>query len=463
MNVLLLNPPSEKGFIRSGRWTRTTRANQSWYPIWLAYCTGFLQQHGFNCELIDASVEGINYDSVYIRVKYLKPDVILYYWCYDNMEDDLAFADVLAKYSRVILVGPWSLCATDVLQKTKRIHVMTYGEFEHTCLELLTTNHYSNVNGVIWRNHIDNTIHINPRRPLCSTQELDSMPFVTSVYRQFLNPKNYRQTSLKFPFIDLFGARGCPSNCTYCVWTRAFQNGPSYRPRSIKNVINELWYIKNSLPEIKQVFFQDDTLPPKRATELSQAILNEKLNICWGGYSRAEQSYETLKLMKESGCRTLHIGYESPIQSNLNLIQKGIEVKQMKEFANNIKKLNMWTSATFMLFPWMTEKEIKFTIKWAKSIKPKRINFIQAQAYPNTPYFNKLKLFSEHSNTTLPTDNGPRCVGKLMSTEEMKKWEQWSFKQFYFYNPRFYYEVLKSPREWKQVLKDAEGLLNFLG
>lgn len=213
MRVLALNPPSEKGFIRTGRWTRKSRGNQSWAPVWLAYCVGFLQQHGFEVELYDASAKGTSYDAIYYMVKILKPEVILFYWCYDNMKDDLEFADLLAKFSQIILVGPWSLCAPDALLQTKRVHIMTYGEFEHTVLEILETNHYTDVKGVIWRNHIDNTIHKNPPRPLCSSKDLDEMPFVTSIYRQFLNLKWYRQTSLRFPFVDLFTARGCPNRC----------------------------------------------------------------------------------------------------------------------------------------------------------------------------------------------------------------------------------------------------------
>lgn len=450
MQILVLNPPSEKGFIRSGRWTRKSRASQNWYPIHLGYATGVLQQHGFNCGLLDASASNISYDQTYLYItKVLKPDVVLFFWCYDNMEDDLTFADLLAKYTQVILVGPWSLCAPEALSQTKRINIMTYGEFEHTILEILETNHYTDVKGVIWRNHINGEIIKNPPRPLCSSQELDEMPFVTSIYKQFLNIKLYRQTSLRYPFVDLFTARGCPNRCSFCVWPRAFQGGPSYRARSISNVIDEFKYIKTNLPEVKQVWFQDDTMPQKHALELSQAILDVKLKIVWGCYSRAELSYNTLKLMKESGCRTLHIGYESPIQINLDIIHKDLTVDQMKEFAGNVKKLNMWSSATFMIFPWQTPAEIKFTINWAKSICPKRMNFIQAQAYPNTPFADALKTMAEEHQP-------------LMSFEEMKKWEQWGFKHFYVYNPKFWWEVIKNPRGWKQVTKDAWGLLQFL-
>ena len=375
------------------------------------------------------------------------------------MHEDLLFADKLGKFSKVILVGPWSFCAPNALLQTKRIDVATYGEFEHTALELVQSDDYANIKGIIWRG-LNNKIYKNPPRPLCSSEELDDMPFVTSVYKQFLDLRDYRQTSLKFPFVDLFSSRGCPYRCSYCLWICGYQNmSPNrYRTRSIKNVINELWWIKHNLPEVKQVFFQDDTLTQSRAIEISQAIIDEDLNMCWGGYSRAEQSYETLSLMKQSGCRTLHIGYESPIQKNLDLIQKDITVEQMKEFATNIKKLDMWTSATFMIFPWMIPEEIKFTIKWCKQIKPKRMNFIQAQGYPNTPYHNTVKSFAEHPEV-MPFGEKPV---KLMSYEEMLKWEQWGFKQFYLYNPRFWWEVIKSPLGWKNVLTDALGLISFL-
>ena len=463
--VLCLNPPSAKGFIRNGRWTRQSRGNQSWYPIFLSYLCGFLQKHNFNVGILDASTQNMSEDICYLYItKVLQPTTIFYYWSFDSLQSDLAFADRLAQYSQVVLVGPWSLCAPEALLQTKNVHIMSYGEFEYTCLDILKGTPVSKIQGIIWRD-VQNVLHTNPSRPLCSTQELDNMSFVTQIYSEFLNIKNYHQTSLKFPFIDLFGSRGCPGGkygaCTYCQWVQAFQGGPSYRSRSIKNIIEELWFIKNNLPEVKQIFFQDDTLPQKHVIELSLAISNEKLNICWGGYSRAELSFDTLKLMKESGCRTLHIGYESPIQENLDIIHKGLTVEQMKEFATNIKKLNMWTSATFMLFPWMTPEEIKFTINWAKSIKPKRMNFIQAQGYPNTQYAEMIKQFTNHPDIIIPS-NTPRFVGKLMSFEEMKKWEQWGFKQFYIYNPHFWIEVLSHPKEWKNVYQDAKGLLQFL-
>ena len=461
--ILLLNPPSPEGFMRTGRWTSQTRANQSWTPIHLAYCTGFLDQHGFNCGLLDASVKNMSYEEAYLYItRVLTPDIIFYYWCYDNITSDLAYADRLALHSKVILVGPWSLCAPEALLLTKRINIMTYGEFEYTCLELLQDIHYTNIKGIIWRNHIDNTIHTNPPRPLCTPQELDDMPFVSETYKNFLDLKLYRQTSFKHPFLDLFTARGCPNACSYCTWIRAFQGGPSYRARSIKNVIEELWWIKNNLPEIKQIFFQDDTLPSKRAIELSQAIIDENLNICWGGYSRAEQSLETLELMRESGCETLHIGYESISDKTLSIIKKGITFEQIQTFTQNLNKSGISYCAGFMIFPWQTKEEIYQLIKFVKkNISPRvhtRFSFAHLLAYPNTPICQTLKDFAEHPDIMFFNEKPV----KLLSEKEMIELEKKGFIEFYIKNPKWWLTIATHPKEWRKTWKDAVGLIKFL-
>lgn len=443
MKVLLLNPPSEKGYIRSGRWTRKSRANQQWYPIWLGYATALLQREGHECLLLDAGAENLDLYQTTTRMKKFSPDLVAFYWSYDTAGHDLYFAEAVQKTYDVVLVGPWSFCLPDSLDVVD-VKFMTHGEFEHTLLALANDVSPSNIAGLSYK--IKGLVYHNAPVKLCSPEELDRIPFVTEVYNKFLNLNNYRQTSFRLPFVDLLGARGCPYHCTFCLWIRAFQGGPSYRPRSIKNVMEELWYIKNEMPQVKQIHFQDDTLPPKRARELSQAILDEGLSVCWGGYSRADQSYETLALMKESGCRTLHVGYEVPIQRHLDLIQKDMKVEQMQEFAEYIQKLGMWTCGGFMIFPWMTKEEVEFVINWARKVaRSKRFSFTRLFAYPNTPVCETIKQQST-----------------LLTQEEMIILEKKGLIENYLYNPSFWWETLKCPGNWRNVFVDGVGLLKFL-
>ena len=49
-----------------------------------------------------------------------------------------------------------------------------------------------------------------------------------------------------------------------------------------------------------------------------------------------------------------------------------------------------------------------------------------------------------------------------MDFDEMKKWEQYCFREFYIKNPRFWLSVLINPREIRHVIKDGLGMLKFL-
>ena len=91
--------------------------------------------------------------------------------------------------------------------------------------------------------------------------------------------------------------------------------------------VEEFFYVKEKLPFVKEIFIQDDTLPKKRAREISSSIIKEGLDLNWSCYCRADMDFETLKMMKDSGCRCLHVGYES---GNLQLLKNIIYVRAME-------------------------------------------------------------------------------------------------------------------------------------
>jgi len=442
-DVLLLNPPGD--VIRTGRLVRQSKNHtQGWPPIFLAYATGVLEKKGYECKLYDASVLGTSYTDTTKLVKDNNPEVVAYYWAYDTWAEDLAYAEQLAKDRRVILVGPWSAHYPEALKDCPSVEAMTFGQFEYTLPKLIEKQP---AEGVTYRDD-----HHVPQRDPYTTSELDWMPYVTDVYRRHLDIKAYYQTSFRHPFIDMFTSSGaCPHRCTFCSWANGmYQLHPRrWQKRSLDNVMDELWYIKEEMPWIHQTFFQDSTLVSSWAREISQAMIDEDLNLCWGCYSRADKDYETLKLMKEAGCRTLHVGYEVPIQSILDEIQKDITVEQEAQFIEDVNRLGLWTSSSFMIFPWMIPEQIEYMVSWIKKHGATRINVAQLQAYPNCPIMDTLEKYREAGQ-------------RLMGFEEMKRWEQHCFKEFYVKNPRFWWNVATNPRELKNVVMDAWGLLKFL-
>ena len=63
--VIVVNPPFKDGrFSRESRSPAITRSGTIYYPIWLAYATGVLEQSSFNVKLVDAPAAG--YDIQYV-------------------------------------------------------------------------------------------------------------------------------------------------------------------------------------------------------------------------------------------------------------------------------------------------------------------------------------------------------------------------------------------------------------
>ena len=198
-------------------------------------------------------------------------------------------------------------------------------------LELANGFPENKINNLSWKR--SGKIFTNPERPHVSSDQLNEFPFVTDVYNRHLNIKNYRQAPQLHPFVDLFTGRSCYwGKCTFCLWPYTINRGAPYRTRKIENVIQEMRFINDALPFVREVFIQDDTLPEWRARELSASIIKSGLDITWSCYARpdAKMDYKTLSLMKRAGCRCLHVGYESADQQILRNIRKGTNQKYIQ-------------------------------------------------------------------------------------------------------------------------------------
>ena len=445
VDVFLLNPPGNE--IRTGRLVRESKSkNQGWPPIFLAYATGVLEKQGYECVLYDAFGEEGRIPS-WNAIEEAKPELIAFHWTYDTRYADLVYANSLAAEYRVVLVGPWSAHFPEAIKVlAPNVEAMTHGPFEYTLANLIEKRPTL---GVTYKDG-----EYIPQGEPYTTAQLNYMPFVSSVYKAHLDIKRYRQTSFRYPFVDIFTSRDCPHRCAFCSWVNGmYQLHPNrWAKRSLSNVMAELWYINNEMPEVKQTFFQDSTLVTPWARELSQEIIDTgPKNFCWGAYSRADKDYDTLKLMHDAGCRTLHVGYEVPIQKYLDEIKKDITVEQEAQFIKDVNKVGLWTSSSFMIFPWMSEEDIKFMVRWIKYVGATRVNVAQLQPYPNVPIIDVINAYKD-----IPGQH-------MMDFDEMKKWEQYFFKEFYLKNPKFWWQVLTNPREWLNVLNDAKGMLKFLG
>lgn len=450
VKVLVLNPPYfRQSYNRVARWDGVSISKTIWYPIYLAYCTGLLEKYDHDVRLIDAVAERLSLEEVLVKAKHFSPDLAVVNYSTLSTDIDLATAEGIKELcgSYIVLVGP---CCTinpdEILLRSKTVDGLIRREFDYAVLELVNGVPEKHIQNLSWKQN--GTIIHNPERPPVSSDQLNEFPFVTDVYNRHLKIRNYHQAPQLHPFVDLFTGRSCYwGQCTFCLWPYTLNQGAPYRTRKMDNVIEELRFVDKSLPFVREVYIQDDTLPAWRAQELSSAILDDGLEITWSCYARADatMNYKTLKLMKKAGCRTLHVGYESADPQILKKMRKGTTVKIMETFTKAANKAGLMIHADFILgLPGETVATIKQTIQWAKTLDVDSYQFIVPKPYPNTPLYEwlvKEKCLDEKGQVNYPH----------LSYDELCEWTRTAMKACFF---RWGYvkRVLSNPKELGRVL-----------
>ena len=457
MRVLLLAPLYVPGFMRNARWDALTVSGSNWYPIWLAYCTGLLEREKHEAKLVDAQVKNLTHEETYRMAEEFAPELTVLYYSNMSLQNDLMIGERIKELTGcdVVLVGySASINSVETLEQSSSIDLMARGEFDFTVLDLANKVPKEQIKGLLWKDS-RGAVHENPPRPPVPAEELDGLPFVTDVYRRHLNLWDYHLGGHKHPYVDMFTGRGCAWGlCTFCVWPHIFYKGGGYRTRSIANVIEELKFIRDEMPYVKDVYFQDDVLPKDRVRELSQAILDNNIKLRWSGYARANLDLDTLKLMKRAGCCLLEVGLESSSQQILKNIKKGTTIKQVEEFAKNARKAGVFIIGAIITgLPGETVATIKATTAWANKLPIKRFTITLPKAYPGTPLYEYL------------AENGYLKNGRPhypnLSSEEIYYWNKWSLRHVYL-TPSFFFKTITAPSQWLWVLRSAKYLLPYI-
>jgi radical SAM superfamily enzyme YgiQ (UPF0313 family) len=279
-------------------------------------------------------------------------------------------------------------CADEILKRTKYVDYIARREYDYTVKELAEGMPLEKIFGLSYR--ANGVVHHNLDRPLI--KDVDALPFVNPVYKRDLPMRVYRIHELRHPFTTIFSSRGCPFGCRYyCRWPAVFE-GSIFRPRSPYNVYEEVCWVKENMPEIREILFDDGTFTtdPKRVEEICDLI--EPLDVVWSCNARANVPFHTLRKMRETGCRLVIVGFESANQQILNTIRKGITLERMEKFVGDCKEVGILVHGTFMIgLPGESERTIENTFRWAVRMDLDSIQFSVATPYPGTEFWSYLK------------------------------------------------------------------------
>jgi len=383
MRTLLLNPPSYAGIDggAGSRYQARREIRSFWYPIWLAYPAGLIPES----RLIDAPADGLSKDDV-IRLAH-GYDLIAMSTSTPTVSHDVGLAEALKKqypHARIGLVGPHPMVLPmETMAMSEAIDFVTTAEYDYTLAEIADGVPMHRVRGIVFRSNGGLVRTLD--RPFL--QDLDALPFVSKIYARDLTIENYYNGYLLHPYVSLYTGRGCRSRCTYCLWPQTI-SGHAYRVRSVENVYEEMVLARRLFPQVKEFFFDDDTLTQdtERAELLARKI--RPLGITWSCNARANVNRETLRVMKESGLRLLTVGFESGNRKILDIMKKGIVPAQAREFMKSAKELGILVHGAFILgLPGETKESIEETLRYALELDPYSIQVSLVAPYPGTEMY----------------------------------------------------------------------------
>ncbi len=429
---MFLNPPSFEGFDggASSRWPASREIESYWYPVWLCYPAGMLP----DSKVVDAPPHKISIEQTVEMGRDF--ELLVLFTSTPGFDVDVKMANMMKVANpnlKVCFVGPPVTVEPEkTLNATNAIDFVVRREFDHQIVDYANGKPLEEIPGVSFRN-AEGVIVNNPERGVI--ENLDELPWVSKVYKRDLDITNYNVPFLLNPFISLYTSRGCPAMCTFCLWPQT-HSGHRWRLRSADDVAAEMAYIKENFPEIKEVFFDDDTFNYQKARTIELCAKLKPLNMTWSCTSRVTTDYDTLKAMKDAGCRLLIVGYESGDPQILKNIKKGATVDMAERFTANCRKLGLLIHGDFIVgLPGESRESIRKTIDFAKKLDNETIQVSIAHPYPGTEFYDYAKkndLISIGSMTDEVGHQLPKVIYPGLDEAELVEWVERFYGEYYF-------------------------------
>ncbi|MBI2830667.1 MAG: radical SAM protein [Chloroflexi bacterium] len=481
MKIYVLNPPYLPGFVRFSRHQGgVARGSEFYYPIWLAYAAGALEQDKHDVRLVDAPAWGWDRETVLEDARKFSPDLAIIDTIFGSLTNDITVAELLKKNIsnlRTILVGPPASQFAERMLQNGGVDLVARLEYDSTVKEVARAleegRDFKDIKGLSYKRD-GKTVH-NPNREFMTSEELDKLPFVSEVYKRHLRIKDYFLSHSLYPMAQLFTGRGCPFQCTFCSWPETLM-GRRYRARSVENVIAEFEYIRAELPEVKEVFIEDDTFTAdkNRVKEFCRQMKARRLNLPWACDARANLDYETMREMKDAGCRLLDVGYESGSDAILKNVKKGITTDQMRKFARDARRAGLMIMADFVIgLPGETKETAEKTIRFASELKPNVLQYESPIPIPGTEYYRWAKengfLLVDDLEKSLDREGFKSCIVSYphFTAQEMVEYVDKGLKSYYLspsYIPIAMSMVFRKGglHELKGLVRSAIGFFRYL-
>jgi len=320
------------------------------------------------------------------------------------------------------------------------IHITADPESATSSFDVISVGMAERIWGKILKDKENNTL----KKIYYDMENISGDEVVSPAY-DMIDNKKYLYTNI------ISTSRGCPFQCDFC-YNSCKNVLKTYINRPIDDVIKDI----NTLKTTHVMFIDDNFIGnPKWTKKLLEEIKPLKLKWNAAVTSNIVDMPELLDEMKESGCQSLFIGFESINSKSLESVHKvQNSVNRYEKLVDEIHKRGIMINASLVFGLDEDDASIfKSTLQWIVKNKIETVTSHILTPYPGTKLYSVLLSENRIVDFNLSNYNTAHVVyePKNMTSEELYKGYLWIYKEVYTFK-NIMKRLPKSKNQWVPYL-----------
>lgn len=437
-----------------------------------------LRKNSFAVKIFDAFLENASFQNIVLQINKYQPNIIGVAVGEVNRKVPLDISLSLIEYlkinnPKIIIIAFGSKNISYIrryLEKNDGLDYYIVGDPEETIVDLLKLLNNEKeaddfkMSGLLYKSK--EKIIFTGKRIL---ENLDKLEFpawdLVSLDKYFSTPHRYKNTK----FYPLNTSRGCRwDKCVFCQDDDCATKYSPYRVKSPQKVAEEISYVCQRYG-CKEIQFGDLHFNVDRnwLLKLESEFKKNKINIRWSCLSRIDMvNPEVLSIMRRMGCWNILFGIESGCEHLLQIVNKGISLKQIENAVQWCKNEGIEVTGSFLVgLPGEKPKDVDDTMNFAIKMGVDYAQIFIAKWSKEHKEFKHMGRFTDQLEFSQYDVCGKVFIPHhYKNLSHLKYIQRKAYLKFYLHPKTIkkHLKKIKTTKDIKRLLSASKILLNFI-